>query len=80
MPTVIIHIQNEESVMGEVDQLPGSNDNLLMVKNPRRKDGRELDYIEPDTDTVLWPLTRVNIIEVVGAGEGEKIISFVREE
>ncbi len=66
--------------MGEVDQLPGSNDNLLMVKNPRRKDGRELDYIEPDTDTVLWPLTRVNIIEVVGAGEGEKIISFVREE
>lgn len=80
MPTVIIHIQNEEAVMGEVDQLPGSNDNLLMLKNPRRKDGRELDYIEPDTDTVLWPLTRVNIIEVVGAGEGEKIISFVREE
>jgi hypothetical protein len=80
VPTVIIHIQNEESVMGEVNQLPGFNDNILMVKNPRRKDGRELDYLEPDTDTVLWPLTRVNFIEVVGAGEGDKIISFVREE
>jgi hypothetical protein len=80
MPTVIVHILGEESVMGEVDKLPDASDNMIVVKNPRRKDGRELDLIEPDCDTVLWPITRINLIELVGAGEGEKIISFVRED
>ena len=80
MPTVIIHILGEESVMGQVEKLPEASDSMIVVKNPRRKDGRELDNIEPDCDTVLWPITRVNLIELVGAGEGDKIISFVRED
>lgn len=80
MPTVIIHILGEESVMGEVDVMPEASDSMIVVKNPRRKDGRELDHIEPDCDTVLWPIARINLIELVGAGEGEKIISFVRED
>jgi hypothetical protein len=80
MPTVIIHILGEESVMGEVDKLPDAGDSMITVRNPRRKDGRELDMIEVDCDTVLWPMTRINLIELVGAGEGEKIISFVRED
>jgi hypothetical protein len=80
MPTVIIHILGEESVMGEVEKLPDPGDNMIIVKNPRRKDGRELDAIEPDCDTVLWPMMRINLIELVGVGEGEEIISFVREK
>jgi hypothetical protein len=80
VPTVLIHILGEESVMGEIDKLPGAGDSIVMVKNPRRKDGRELENIEPDCDTVLWPMMRINLIELVGAGEGEKIISFVREQ
>jgi hypothetical protein len=80
MPTVIIHIVGEESVMGEIEKTPGAGDSMILVHNPRRKDGRELDNIEPDCDTVLWPMARINLIEMVGPGEGEKIITFVREK
>jgi hypothetical protein len=79
MPTVIVHLLGEESVMGEIEKVPNPEDNLITVRNPRRKDGRDLDNIEPDCDVVIWPIARINLIELVGAGEGEKIITFVRE-
>ncbi len=79
MPTVIVHIMGEESVMGEIENAPSPGDNLIAVRNPRRKDGKDLDNIEPDCDVVFWPITRINMIELVGASEGEKIITFVRE-
>lgn len=65
--------------MGEIEKLPSVTDTNVMVRNPRRKDGRDLDNIEPDCEVVIWPIARINLIELVGAGEGEKIITFVRE-
>jgi len=79
MPTVIVHIMGEESVMGEIEKIPNPGDNMIILRNPRRKDSRDLDNIEPESDVVIWPITRINMIELVGAGDGEKIITFVRE-
>ncbi len=79
MPSVIIHIINEDPVVGEVDSLPTSNDTLLVVKNPRKKDGKDLPYLEPNVTTVIWPFTRVSYIEIIPVGEEEDIITFVRE-
>ena len=45
MPTVIIHVQNEDPVVGEMDALPGSNDLLIIVKNPRRKWGHMFNIL-----------------------------------
>ncbi|MBN2677678.1 MAG: hypothetical protein JXR32_06390 [Anaerolineaceae bacterium] len=80
MPTVILHILGEEPVQGEVKKLPAAGDNLIAVHHPRRKDGRDLDNIEVDCVVVLWPITRINLIEVVGVDEEDKIITFVREQ
>jgi hypothetical protein len=79
MPTVIIHIQNEDAVLGEMDNLPTPNDTLLFVKNPRKRDGKDLTYVDPTVSTVIWPLTRINFIEIVPIGTEEEMISFVRE-
>ena len=79
MPTVIVHVMGEESMMGEIEKLPDATDNLITVSNPRRKDGRDLNNIEPDCEVVIYPIARITMIELVGAGEGEKIITFVRE-
>ena len=46
MPTVILHIQNEDPVVGEIEQMPQPIDRLLVVKNPRRRDGKDLHYID----------------------------------
>ena len=50
-----------------------------MVHNPRRRDGKDLNYLEANVNSVIWPLARVSFIEVMPGSEDEKIVSFVRE-
>ncbi len=79
MPTVIIHLQNEDPVLGEIDELPAPSDSVIMLKNPRRKDGKDLSYLENNVTTTIWPVSRISFIEVLPTGEEEEIITFVRE-
>jgi hypothetical protein len=79
MPSVLIHIMNEDPVVGELDALPAVTDNMIVVKNPRRRVGKDIPYLEANVSTVIWPLTRVTFIEVMPIGEEDEIISFVRE-
>jgi hypothetical protein len=81
MVKIIMHVQNEDPILGEVDTLPSPTDVSVMVKNPTRKDGKELTYLEADVTTVIWPFWKINFIEIVPEEEtGEEIISFVREK
>jgi hypothetical protein len=79
MPTIVLHIQNEEAIVGEVDKLPGTGDTLIFLKNARRRDGNEVPYIDRDASMVIFAFTRIHFIEIMGDGEEEKIISHVRE-
>jgi hypothetical protein len=79
MPTLLIHIMNEDPVMGEVEEMPSLTDNLLYLKNPRRRDGKDLPYLEQNVTHVIWPMSRINYIEIIPGAEEEEIISFVRE-
>jgi hypothetical protein len=80
MPQIILHIQNEPAVIGEVDELPKMSDTMVGVRNPTRTDGKELDYMDQRTNYIVWPLDRVNFIEFLPTGDEEEIISFVREK
>lgn len=77
--TLMIHIQNADPILGETDELPATTDTMIMVKNPRRMDGKDLHYLAENVVTVYWPLDKINFIEVLSEGEEEEIISFVRE-
>lgn len=77
--TVMIHLLNEDAVVGEIDDLPEAKDQVLRVSNVRRRDGREISYILPETNTVLYPWTRVHCVEVLPSEVEEEVISFVRE-
>lgn len=77
--TLVIHVQNSDPVLGETDELPNPTDNMVVVKNPRRMDGKDLHYLAENVLTVYWPLERINFIEVLSEGEEEEIIGFVRE-
>jgi hypothetical protein len=79
MPTLLIHITNEEPVMGEVDELPAATDLLVVLKNPRKRDGKDLPYLEQNVTQVIWPMNRINYIEIIPGAEEEDIVSFVRE-
>ena len=79
MPTLILHITNEDPVMGEVDAVPAASDLMIPLKNPRRKDGKDLPNIEPNVTLIYYTTARVTFIEVIPTGEEEDIITFVRE-
>ena len=77
--TLVLHVQNADAVLGEVDELPSLTDTLVMVRNPRRIDGKDLHYISDTTVMVYWPIDKLNFIEVLSSAEEETIIGFVRE-
>ena len=80
MPTsVIIHLSNEEPVLGEVDELPAPTDQIIKLNNPRRMDGKYLNFVQDRVTTVIWPLIKINFIEVFPNEEEEDIFGFVRE-
>lgn len=77
--TVVLHVQNSEPVLGEVEELPTPSDKLIIVKNPRQKDGKDLQYLAEHVITVIWPVDRLSYIEVLPGEEDEEIFGFVRE-
>lgn len=77
--TIILHIQSEEPVVGEVEELPGLESTLISVRNPRRLDGKDLHYLAEGVVNVYWPVSRIVFIEVASGEEEEEIIGFVRE-
>jgi hypothetical protein len=77
--TLILHIQNTDPVAGEVDELPSQSDLMVLLKNPRRVDGKDLHYLAENVTSVYWPIERINFIEVISAAEEEELVGFVRE-
>ena len=79
MPTLLIHIANEEPVLGEVDALPTPVDQLIKIKNPRTRDGKDLRYLQANVTEMILPVVRLTFIEIVPGDQEEEIIGFVRE-
>jgi len=77
--TVLIHLLNEDAVVGEIDHIPESTDQVLIASNLRLRDGRNISYLLPETDTVIYPWTRIHCVEILPGEEEEEIVSFVRE-
>jgi hypothetical protein len=77
--TVIIHLSNEDPVVGELDVLPAGNDTIVTVTSPRRRDGKDVQYLSNDVVKVIWPIAQVSFIEVLPSEGEERIIGFVRE-
>ncbi len=77
--TVIIHPSGEEPIIGEVEELPKPTDLSISLNSPRKIDGKELHYLAESVLTVIWPIHRLNFIEVLPTKAEEEIIGFVRE-
>jgi hypothetical protein len=78
--TIILHISNEDPIVGEVDELPAPTDTLIAIHNPRRRDGKDVHYLQNNIMTVIWPVSQIAFLEVVPSQVEEEIIGFVREK
>ena len=79
MPVVVLHMLNEDPVVGDMDELPSKTDTIVYLEHPHRRDGKDLTYLEANVNTVIWPMARISFIEVLPGSDDEKIVSFVRE-
>jgi hypothetical protein len=77
--SVILHITGEPSILGEVEELPKSSDTLVIVSNPRLRDGKDIHYLEHNVVKVIWPVNKITLIEVLESEDEEHLIGFVRE-
>lgn len=77
--SVIVHLANEDPIMGEVVELPDQLSSVIIISHPRLKDGKELRHLEEDVQTILIPWHRINFIEVMPSTAAEEVVTFVRE-
>lgn len=77
--TVLLHLTGEDAVVGEIEELPAPSDAMIALNNPRRRDGKDLTYVQGNVVTVIWPIHRVTFIEIMPTAEEERLIGFVRE-
>jgi len=77
--SVILHIPGEPSVLGELEELPKPSDTLIIVSNPRLRDGKDIHYLEQNVVKVIWPVEKLTLIEVLESEEEDRLIGFVRE-
>jgi len=77
--TVLLHLSGEEPVAGEVEELPKAADTVITITNPRRRDGKDLHYVDSRAVKIIWPLDKISFIEILSGEESEQVISFVRE-
>jgi hypothetical protein len=77
--SVILHISGEPSIIGEVEELPKPSDNLIVLSNPRLRDGKDIHYLEHNVVKVMWPVNKITLIEILESEDEERLIGFVRE-
>ncbi|MBN2390928.1 MAG: hypothetical protein JXR84_09400 [Anaerolineae bacterium] len=77
--TILVHIMNEDAILGEIEELPDQNTPFLKLSSPRLRDGRDVSYFLPDTNVVLLPWTRIHSIEIMPTEGEEKLVTFIRE-
>jgi len=77
--TLLIHIVNEDPIVGDVEELPGMSDTLVWVNNPRRKDGKDIHYLDSSVVTILLPVARITFIEIIPSEIEENLISHIKD-
>lgn len=73
MPTLVLHMMNEDPVVGEVDFLPVKTDMIIYLNNPRRRDGKTLPYLDVGVKSAAWPISRLSFFEILPEISGEEI-------
>jgi hypothetical protein len=62
-----------------VERIPEPTDQVLLATAVRRRDGREITYLLPESHLVVFPWARIHCVEIMPTEAEEQVVSFVRE-
>ncbi len=77
--TVLIHVANEDPILADVEELPAATDQAVICSNIRRRDGKDVHYVDAQAVTFMIPWHRIMMLEVMGGEDEGEIVGFVRE-
>lgn len=77
--SILLHVLNEDAIVGEMEELPDPSAQFIIVNSPRLRDGRDVPYLLPETNTIILPWHRVHSLEVLPSEEDEQVVTFIRE-
>jgi hypothetical protein len=66
---VIIHLANEDPILADMEDLPGPNATTITFTNPRKRDRKSINWVTPGATMFIFPLSRINFIELVTSEE-----------
>lgn len=75
----IIHLLDDDPILGELESAPNSSAQFVTVINPRRRDGRPVPFLESNVEKVLFAWHRISYIQVLPEIDLDQVIGFVRE-
>ncbi len=76
---VIIHLQNEDPIVAEIEEIPDPTHQTLTFTNPRRRDGRPLHYVTEGATSFIFPWHRISFIEIMEEEAAEEVVEFFRD-
>jgi hypothetical protein len=62
----IVHLYGEDAILGDLDEMPDPRDNFVLLRNLRKKDGKELSYVANGATAFLYSWNRISFIELMG--------------
>jgi hypothetical protein len=62
----IVHLHGEDAILGDLEEMPDPRDNFIILRNLRKKDGKELSYVAEGATAFLYAWNRISFIEVMG--------------
>ncbi|MBN1428595.1 MAG: hypothetical protein JXB07_09420 [Anaerolineae bacterium] len=74
-----VHISGDDPVVLDVDELPSTTDQWIIGTNPRRRDQKEVSYVLREVNQLMFPVHRVNFIQILPSDQEEDVPTFVRE-
>jgi len=79
---VVVHIHNEDPFLADLEDMPDPRDNFVVLRNPRRRDGRPLTFVTEGATHFLYPWSRISFIEILegSVASGKRLVTFFRED
>lgn len=74
-----VHIAGDDPVVLDVEELPKADDTCVTGMNPQRRDGKEVGYILREVNQVIFPMWRINFIQVLPSDQGKAVPTPVIE-
>jgi hypothetical protein len=77
---VVVHINNEEAFIADLDALPDQNATYIYVKNPRTRDNKQVPWSTERLRAAMFPMARITYIEeVVTQADEREVERFYRD-